>query len=161
MFIAPVQIAERQALLDLAVKTGLFTLADADVLLGGVLDSLASGGLPQGHAAVACRAVAEGPILGWSYFAPDPYAEGVYNVWWIGADPAAHGRGVGDALLTHVEDEASNAGARVVVIETSDQPALARARAFYGRNGYTERGRIPDFYARNDAKVIFSRSLGE
>ena len=49
---------------------------------------------------------------------------------------------------------------RVVVIETSDGDALARARAFYARRGYAERGRVPDFFAPGEAKVIFSRTLG-
>ena len=57
--------------------------------------------------------------------------------------------------------EARASGARVIVIETSDQPHLARARTFYRKFGYVERGRIPDFYADGDAKVIFSRSLAQ
>jgi ribosomal protein S18 acetylase RimI-like enzyme len=159
MVITPVQVSERQELLDLAVRTGLFSPEDAEGLLGGVLDSLALQELPDGHAAVACRASTGEEILGWSYFAPDPYAESVLNVWWIGADPVQHGRGVGSALLSHVEAEASKAGVRVVIIETSDQVPLARARAFYMKRGYAERGRIPDFYGSSDAKVIFSRTL--
>lgn len=97
--------------------------------------------------------------MGWSYYAPDPYAEGVLNVWWIGVDPQHFGQGIGRALLSSIEEEASKTGARVVVVETSDQPLLARARAFYRGCGYVERGRIPDFYGVNEAKVIFSRTL--
>ncbi|WP_071778301.1 GNAT family N-acetyltransferase [Cyanobium sp. PCC 7001] len=159
MIITPIQASERQDLLDLAVRTGLFSPSDAEGLLGGVLDTLSAQELPEGHAAVACRASTGEKALGWSYFAPDPYAEGVLNVWWIGADPPQHGRGVGSALLSHVETEASKAGARVVVIETSDQPPLTRAREFYVKRGYRERGRVPDFYAVGEAKVIFSRTL--
>jgi GNAT superfamily N-acetyltransferase len=159
MFITPVQASEKQELLDLAVRTGLFSPEDAEGLLGGVLDSLSAQELPEGHSAVACRASTGESILGWSYYAPDPYAESVLNVWWIGADPMQHGCGVGSALLSYVETEARKAGARVVVIETSDQPPLARARAFYVKRGYIERGHIPDFYAVSDAKVIFSRTL--
>lgn len=159
MVITPVQASEKEELLDLAVRTGVFSPSDAEGLLGDVLDSLSAQELPEGHVAVACRASTGEKILGWSYFAPDPYAEGVLNVWWIGADPLQHGCGVGSALLSHVETEARMSGIRVVVIETSDQPLLARAQAFYAKRGYTECGRIPDFYALGDAKVIFSRTL--
>jgi ribosomal protein S18 acetylase RimI-like enzyme len=150
---------ERSALLSLAVSTGLFTREDAEGLLGGVLDSLNAGELPAGHAAIACRESDDGPAVGWSYFAPDPYSENVWNVWWIGVHPSHHGKGVGRAILYHVEHAAKAAGARVIVIETSDQATLARAREFYEKLGYEERGRIPDFYAKDEAKVIFSRSL--
>ncbi len=68
-------------------------------------------------------------------------------------------KGVGQALLSYVEQTAAASGARVIVIETSDLPSLARARNFYLKHGYEERGRIPDFYATGESKIIFSRSL--
>jgi ribosomal protein S18 acetylase RimI-like enzyme len=159
MVITPVSAHERPALLRLAVDTGLFTSEDAEQLLGGVLDSLSARELPAGHAAVACRMAPDSDAIGWTYFAPDPYAAQVYNLLWIGVDPRKHGTAAGHALLSFVEREAAAQGARVVVIETSDQPSLARARAFYAKLGYLERGRIPDFYAAGEAKVIFSRTL--
>jgi ribosomal protein S18 acetylase RimI-like enzyme len=159
MIITHIRESEREKLLGLAVSTGLFTAEDAEGLLGGVLDRLAAGQLPAGHLAVACRVSQQSEAIGWSYFAPDPYAEGIVNVWWIGVAPEHHGYGAGHALLQHIENEARDQGMRIVVIETSDQASMARARAFYGRQGYAERGRIPDYYGQGDAKVIFSRSL--
>lgn len=159
VIIGPVQEHERQALLSLAVSTGLFAPEDAEGLLGRVLDSLAARELPEGHAAVTCRESHDGQAIGWSYYAPDPYAENVWNVWWIGVSPSHHGAGAGQAILSHVEQAATALGARVIVIETSDQAPLARARKFYLKLGYEERGRIPDFYAKGDSKVIFSRSI--
>lgn len=159
MIITPVQQNEKEVLLSLAVSTGLFTPEDAASLLGGVLDSLAAGELPEGHAAIACRESGDGKVMGWSYFAPDPYADGVWNVWWIGLSPDYYGCGAGQLMLSYIEQKAVTSGARVMVIETSDQAALERARSFYLKHGYAERGRIPDFYAEGDAKVIFSRSL--
>lgn len=161
MIITPVQKSERGALLDLAVSTGLFTPEDAANLLGGVLDSLAAGELPDGHAAVVCREPRDGRAIGWSYYAPDPYADKVWNIWWIGVKPDHHGSGAGRALLSHIEHAASAVGTRVIVIETSDQALLARARRFYIKHGYEVRGRVPDFYAKGDSKVIFSRTLEE
>lgn len=138
---------------------GLFAPDEAEALLGQVADPLVSGALPPGHAAVACRESRDGAPIGWSYVAPDPYADRVWNVWWIGVSPAYHARGVGQALLSHIEQAAMDAGVRVIVIETSDQAPLARARMFYAKRGYEERGRVPDFYAAGDAKVIFTRTL--
>lgn len=159
MIVELVREDERTSLLALAVHTGLFTAEDAEGLLGGVLDALASGELPDGHAAVACRERPRGPAAGWAYFAPDQYAENVWNVWWIGTSPDHHCTGAAQILLSHVEQTALDSGARVVVIETSDQDAMARARNFYVKVGYTERGRIPDFYAGGESKVLFSRSF--
>jgi ribosomal protein S18 acetylase RimI-like enzyme len=158
--IRPVHPGERARLLEIAVSTGLFAPAEAEALLGSVLDELAAGGLPARHAAVAVGAAADASqAIGWAYFAPDPYAANIWNLWWIGVDPAAHGTGAGRLLLQHVEAVVARNEGRVLVIETSDLPPMARARAFYARAGYGERGRIPDFYAEGEAKVIFSRRV--
>lgn len=137
----------------------MFSAEEAEALLGHVLDELAGGRLGDGHLAVECRKTANDPVIGWSYYAPDAYSDKVWNIWWIGVLPECQGSGAGLALLDHVTNEAIRAGARVIVIETSDQAALARARAFYAKHGFEARGMIPDFYATGDAKVIFSRSL--
>jgi ribosomal protein S18 acetylase RimI-like enzyme len=148
---------DRDALLGIAVRTGLFTPEEAEGLLGGVLEGLASGSLPEGHQSAACRLRSGGPLIGWTYFAPDDHAEGVWNLWWIGVDPEHHGVGAGLHLLRHAEKIVSSKAGRVLVIETSDAPALARARRFYESQGYRECGRIPDFYAEGESKVIFAR----
>lgn len=148
---------DREALIAIAVSTGLFTFEEAEGLLGEVLDGLASGSLPEGHQAAACRLRAGGSFIGWTYFAPDQHAQGVWNLWWIGLDPEHHGVGAGVQLLRHAEHMVAFKGGRVLVIETSDAPALARARRFYEAQGYRECGRIPDFYAEGESKVVFAR----
>jgi ribosomal protein S18 acetylase RimI-like enzyme len=159
MIIEPVQASEKAALLALAVDTGLFSAEDAEGLLGTIVDSFSNNELPSQHAVVVCRDFQGGPVVGWSYFAPDHYAEDVWNVWWIGVAPKRHGTGPGRALLSFVEKAVAEARGRVIVIETSDQDFLSCARKFYTKAGYNERGRIPDFYSKDESKVIFSRSF--
>ena len=148
---------DRDALLGIAVRTGLFTPEEAEGLLGGVLDGFALGSLPEGHQAAACRLLPGGTLIGWTYLAPAQHARGVWNLWWIGVDPEHHGTRAGLQLLHHAEKTASSNGGRVLVIETSDAPALARARRFYEAQGYRECGRIPDFYAEGESMMIFAR----
>jgi ribosomal protein S18 acetylase RimI-like enzyme len=150
---------DRTRLLEVAVATGLFSADDAERLLGGVLDALFADALPAGSAALACRATPTAAPAGWTYFAPDAHAEGVWNVWWLGVEPAAHGIGAGVALLRRAEDHAATDGGRLMVIETSGLESQARARRFYAREGYTEAGRIPDFYGAGDDKIIFFKHL--
>jgi ribosomal protein S18 acetylase RimI-like enzyme len=157
MQIEPVANQDRSALLSIAVSTGLFTSEDAASLLGSVLDGLDSCILADGHQAVACRLQPDTQVVGWTYFAPDQYAADVWNLWWIGVDPQFHGTGAGLQLLRHAEKVIASRGGRVLVIETGDTGALARARRFYEVQGYKECGRIPDFYAEGEAKVVFAR----
>jgi ribosomal protein S18 acetylase RimI-like enzyme len=159
MLINSVTPQERARLLGLATSTGLFSEEEAESLLGGVLDGIKAKELPEGHQAFSCRKQPDGPAVGWCYFAPDDHAVGVWNLWWIGVDPEEHGTDAGRAILAHVEECVVGSGGRLLVIETSDSEALARARRFYTRAGYKDCGRIPHFYAENEAKVIFARRL--
>ncbi len=157
MNIVPVEPADRSSLLAVAVQTGLFSADDAEALLGRVLDDLAAGALPDGHTALVCRHQPNTAVLGWTYFAPDQYADGVWNVWWLGVSPESQGVGVGRSLLHAAESWAHAEGARIIVVETSSQAPQARARQFYAKAGYAECGCVPDFYGEGDHKVIFSR----
>jgi GNAT superfamily N-acetyltransferase len=56
--------------------------------------------------------------------------------------PAGRGRGVGRALLAHVEDEARRSGARLLVLDTETGSPAER---LYRGAGWTEAGVVPDF----------------
>ncbi|MBX9584884.1 MAG: GNAT family N-acetyltransferase [Gemmataceae bacterium] len=157
--IRPAAPADTPALVALAAATGIFKPGEAEALLGGVLDALHAGQLGDGHRADVWVDGPDGTPAGWVYFAPTPNADRVWDLWWIGVDPARQGRGVGTGLLRHVEAAARAAGGRLLVIETSSLPALDPTRRFYAKHGYAACGRVPDFYADGNDKVITAKRL--
>jgi ribosomal protein S18 acetylase RimI-like enzyme len=157
MHIAPIHADARDRLLAIAEATGLFSPVEAEQMLGGVIDALTAGTLSPLDQALGAHVASDQEAVGWSYFAPDAHADGVWNIWWFGVHPEAHGSGVAQALLQAVEARIAAAGGRLVIIETSDAAGLLRARRFYAREGYAECGRVPDFYAEGESKVIFAR----
>ncbi len=157
--IRPALPSDTSALVELAISTGLFTAKEADALLRTTLDAAHAGSLGQGHEVRVLDDDATGRPAGWTYLAPDANADRVWNLWWIGVAPSLHGRGIGASLLAWVEDHATNAGGRILLIETSSLAKLARTRAFYAKRAYVACGQVPDFYAAGDDKVIFVRRL--
>jgi ribosomal protein S18 acetylase RimI-like enzyme len=99
-----------------------------------------------------------GPI-GVAYLAPERMAEGTWNLYLIAIDPGQQGRGHGTATLRHVETMLAAQGQRILLVETSGLPEYAATRAFYRGNGYDAEGRIRDFYAAGEDKVIFRKAL--
>lgn len=99
-----------------------------------------------------------GPI-GVAYLAPERMADGTWNLYLIAIDPGAQGQGHGTAVLRHVEALLAARGQRILLVETSGLPEFAATRGFYRANGYDEEGRIRDFYAAGEDKVIFRRAL--
>jgi ribosomal protein S18 acetylase RimI-like enzyme len=45
------------------------------------------------------------------------------------------------------------------MIETSSRRDYEPARSLYERMGFREVARIPDFYSRGDAKIIYEKEL--
>ncbi|HVA89290.1 MAG TPA: GNAT family N-acetyltransferase [Chloroflexota bacterium] len=75
----------------------------------------------------------------------------------LGVHAAARGRGVGGALLDHVEWLADQHGQRDLFLLVSD--FNAPAQAFYRARGYTQVGEIPDLVVSGIAELIFRKRL--
>ncbi len=102
------------------------------------------------------RVAGPGPD-GAAYAEPEPMAEGIWNMRFIGVAPAARRTGLARALIGEIEAAVREAGARMLIIETSSQPAFASARALYLALAYEEEARLRDWYGPNDAKVVFRK----
>ena len=103
-----------------------------------------------------------GVVLGAAHYAPEPFADRLWNLYFLAVAPESQDLGIGGSLLRHVEAELRERGtdvARVLVIETSSTDQYARTRSFYGRHGYAEEARIRQFYGPADDKVVFWKSL--
>ena len=97
--------------------------------------------------------------VGVAYYAPEQYADGTWNLYFIAVHPDYQGKGYGTQLLQYVEQALKARGERILLVETSGLPNFARTRAFYHKNGYDEEGRIREFYKAGDDKIIFRKAL--
>lgn len=100
-----------------------------------------------------------GSVTGVAYTVPEPLTEGTWNTLCICVDPAAHGQGIGTALLRQIEGELAAEGARVLLVETSGTPDFERTRGIYDMLGYEREARIRDYYSAGDDKIIFRKAL--
>ena len=95
--------------------------------------------------------------VGLAFARPEELTDRVWNLLAIGVSPDARGSGMATALLHGVEQRLD---ARMIVIETTQLPEQAPARAFYTKEGYEKEGQVRDFYADGEDKVIFRKVLG-
>lgn len=130
----------------------MFQPYEVDVALE-LIDAPASSGY--------CFVVAEldARVAGYACFGRTPCTDGTWDLYWIAADPALHGAGVGGALMSACVDAIRADSGRLVVIETASKPAYDRTRAFYLKHGCREVARVPDFYARGDDKVVYTLEI--
>jgi ribosomal protein S18 acetylase RimI-like enzyme len=112
----------------------------------------------SGYAFVVYR-TDNGSVEGYACFGPHSLTQGTYDLYWIAVDREARGQGIGRALLSYVEDEVRVQGGRLLLIETSDTPAYAAARALYESGGYHIEATICDFYEPGDNLLIFAKAI--
>jgi D-alanine-D-alanine ligase len=147
---------DRQAVVDFVEATRFFRHNEIAVACEVLDDALKHG--PGGHyQSFVC--VRGGRPVGWICVGPTPCTLETYDIYWIVVDPAWQGKGIGRALLEHAESIVHGRGGRLAIIETSGSGHYASSRGFYLRTGFVEAGRIPDFYAPGDDKLIYVKRL--
>lgn len=156
--IRPTRAADMGAVQALAVAAHMFPAEEVGFLAEQFAAS-ERGESPDSHWLVLERA---GSVLGAAYYAPEPYADRMWNLYFLVVSPEAHGQGLGKRLVEHVEDTLrahGEAEARVLIVETSSTAQYAGTRDFYRRLGYVEEATIRQFYGPEDDKVVFWKSL--
>ncbi|MDJ0824335.1 MAG: GNAT family N-acetyltransferase [Rhodobacter sp.] len=97
-----------------------------------------------------------GAPAGFAFARPEAMTDRVWNILALGVAPEARREGLAKALLKAME---ATLDARLIIIETTQLPEQAAARAIYAGAGYEEEGRIRDFFADGEDKVIFRKVL--
>jgi ribosomal protein S18 acetylase RimI-like enzyme len=96
-------------------------------------------------------------VLGYHCTGRRPLTDGVYDLYWIAADPDSPVKGVGKALLDHAEDFVSENKGRWLLAETSSKDIYANTRRFYLKNRYSIIAEINDFYSEGDNLLVFGK----
>lgn len=143
---------EYDALVQLGKSTGIFNDGEEQELLGQTLLNLWDKNLPPGHEAWVLE---EDTVKAWAYFGPE---NNHYNLYWIGVDPKYQGKGYGKSLLQFVE-KILQSKTRVLIIETSSSDLLKKSREFYKKQGYQISNIEPNFYGKDENKLVFKKTI--
>jgi len=134
-------------------------IASTDLFPPNMLEGMVEGYLNGASDAVVWLTFANPDPAAIAYAAPEPMTEGCWNLYLIAVHSDHHGQGIGQALMRYVEEALAVEGVRVLLVETSGLPEMARTRLFYSQCGYEEEARIRDFYQDGDDKIVFRKAL--
>ena len=146
---------DKKAIIAIAEAINLFNPQELEAF-GDLLTEYFDGKLDSDHFWIIYE---DGAIMGVAYYAPEPYASGTWNIYFIAVHPQHQGQGYGTKLLSYVEQALTKRGERLLLVETSGLPNFERTRAFYRKQGYEEEARIREFYKAGDDKIIFRKVL--
>jgi ribosomal protein S18 acetylase RimI-like enzyme len=137
-------------------SSGFFHPWEIDVALELIDDRLAKGAASE---YLFLFADAGDTIAGYACYGPVTMAQGRFELYWIAVDDARRGQGIGRLLLERAEAHMRELGGKYVYSETSSRQRYRPTREFYRKQGYREVARVPLFYADDDDKVIFMKTL--
>jgi ribosomal protein S18 acetylase RimI-like enzyme len=101
----------------------------------------------------------DGKVRGYACIGRVPLTRAAWYIYWICVHPSSQGTGVGRRLQARIEQLVRQAGGTRLVLETSGRADYNATRRFYRAAGFTEAGRIPDFYKPGDDCVVYYKAL--
>jgi ribosomal protein S18 acetylase RimI-like enzyme len=152
----PAEADDIAAIADIAEGSGMFGPEEVAFLHDLAASDLAAG---DGDRLWFLALGPEGRPVGAGYLVPEAFQPDVRNLLFLAVLPGFRGTGAGRALVRHAADLSRAGGARLLLIETNSGVNFAPARALYGSEGFTVDGRVRDYYAPGEDKVIFRLSL--
>jgi ribosomal protein S18 acetylase RimI-like enzyme len=102
----------------------------------------------------------EGKAKGFCYAVTEKLTDGTWNMLALAVHPSMQGKGIGSAVVKHLETTLLERGQRVLIAETSGTQEFESTREFYRKNGFFEEARIRDFWAAGNDKIVFWKKLG-
>jgi D-alanine-D-alanine ligase len=152
------QPADRDTIVSILVRTKFFRPDELAIAAEVLDDALRQG--PAGHYQSYVLETA-GRVAGWICFGLTPCTVGTYDIYWIAVDPNRQGGGVGKKLMAFAEHDIVHRGGRLAVVETSGRDSYLPTQRFYERIGYTLAARLKDFYAPDDDKTVYLKTLSK
>jgi ribosomal protein S18 acetylase RimI-like enzyme len=96
-------------------------------------------------------------VGGYVVYGTVPITDQVWELYWFAVDRSIRGQGIGRKLWDVAENNMWDAGARMMVLETSSKSEYDRTNLFYIRAGYEVVGRIKDFYMIGDDQITYAK----
>lgn len=152
-----IQNDDTDAVVDLAVSSGLFTQEES----GGVralMDDYFSRKRAQGHACLLDVDDDAVPV-GVAYYQPTPATDRTWTLLMIAVRRDRQGQGRGGALMRHVEGDLRDRQQRLLLVETSGVQDFSLTREFYAKAGYHAEARVRDYYQAGDDMVLYRKDL--
>jgi GNAT superfamily N-acetyltransferase len=150
--IRPTKSGDIPALAAVLDGTGLFPSEMLAAMLSGFLGA-------NENNEVWFTSEANGEAVGFCYAAPEKLTDGSWNMLAIAVLPSHQGKGLGRAIVKHLENYLEKQGHRILIADTSGTDQFEQTREFYKKNGYAEEARIRDFWAAGDDKISFWKNL--
>ncbi|MBF0516647.1 MAG: GNAT family N-acetyltransferase [Nitrospirae bacterium] len=98
-------------------------------------------------------------VIGYICYGPITMTESGYDIYWIAVRKDMQRTGAAGLLIEEAQRRITDSGGKFVYIETSTKDCYKPAREFYVKHGYLCTATVPHYYAENDNKAVFMKTI--
>lgn len=146
-----------EAVREILKSTGFFYEFEIKVALELVQMNLEKGERESGYVFIIVERD-EQPIA-FACYGKNPCTIDSYDLYWIVVRQDQKGGGIGKILMKKVEEDVAKSGGKNLWIETSSRPIYESTRAFYIKTDFEIVAELPDYYGKNDSKLVYLKKL--
>jgi GNAT superfamily N-acetyltransferase len=137
-------------------STGFFNAEELDVAVELVEERLTKG-TASGYYFLFLEL--DKKVTGYSCFGPIPGTLTSFDLYWVAVHNESRGKGLGKIIMERSEKEIARMSGNRVYVETSSRSLYIPTRKFYEGCGYRVEAVLKDFYAPDDDKIIYVKSI--
>jgi len=147
---------DRQPVMSILKRTNFFRPEELDIAQEVFDDSISGKANCDYQSYVATVA---DKTIGWVCFGPTPCTVGTFDIYWLAVAPENQKQGIGTSLVNYAIEAIKSRHGRLITIDTSGSQRYLSTQRFYETLGFRKEACIKDFYAPDDAKIIYIRRI--
>ena len=101
----------------------------------------------------------EGLVIGFACYTKVASSKKSYQLYWLAVHPSAQGMGIGKKLLEEVESDIRKKGGKLIILETSTNPAYSAAGHLYEKAGYKVAAKVDGLYTEEEDYLMYKKEL--
>jgi ribosomal protein S18 acetylase RimI-like enzyme len=148
-----VENSDFEHLKEVLESTGFFYDSEVEIVLELAQENIEKGEDKSGY--IFNIAQENNKPVAFTCYGPIPGTEGSFDLYWIAVHKSYRGKGLGKILMNMVIEDIKKRGGENIWIETASRPLYEPTRQFYISYGCEKIAELPEFYGKNDNKVIY------
>lgn len=98
-------------------------------------------------------------VLALGYCVPEKLTDATYNLLAIAVSKEIQGKGIGQEMMSFIENFLKKNNKRLLIVETSSDQQYDLTRKFYLKINYLQMAVIKDFWQDGENKIVFWKKL--
>lgn len=142
---------------DILSSTESFYEEEIDIAIQVAEEYLKKGEVKSGYSFILAEK--ENIPIAYACYGKAPCTKDSYDLYWLAVHEDYRGMGIGKQLMMQVEESVIELSGKHIWIETSSRDIYVPTRRFYQKIGYRVVAELPNFYGKNDNKIIYVKRV--